>query len=300
MTLWLPPLGGRSSNGAQLPGKSVFVESAATTGLNFTHINGATGQYYVAEEMGAGVALFDYDNDGDLDVFLVQGGPLDDKTPADSPTYPTSRLFRNDLTRGPDGKPRLHFTDVTAQAGVGLRAYGMGAAVGDYDNDGDLDLFVTSFGPETLFRNNGNGTFTDVTEEAGISDPLWSTSAAFFDYDRDGDLDLFVANYLDFTIAGNKKCTDSAGAPRLLRPAQLSAGARSPLPQRRQRALHRCDGILQASARADGAGLGVVAADSTTTAGSISTSPTTRRRISSGSIATMARSPMKARSPVPR
>ena len=93
----------------------------------------------------------------------------------------------------------------------------MGVAVGDYDNDGDLDLFVTSFGPETLFRNNGNGTFTDVTKEANVSDPLWSTSAVFFDYDRDGDLDLFVANYLDFTIAGNKKCTDTARRAGLLR-----------------------------------------------------------------------------------
>jgi hypothetical protein len=124
LLVWLPPSGGNQRAGAQQSG--IFVESAAGTGLNFTHITGAIGQYYVAEEMGAGVALFDYDNDGDLDVFLVQGGTLNDKLPADTPGYPTSRLFRNDLTRGPDGKPRLHFTDVTAQAGVGLRAYGMG------------------------------------------------------------------------------------------------------------------------------------------------------------------------------
>ena len=148
--VWLAPSGGRSRRADQRPpeggGHGIFVESAAATGLNFTHINGASGKYYVAEEMGAGVALFDYDNDGDLDVFLVQGGPLDDKPPGEHPGYPTSRLFRNDLTKGPDGKPRLHFTDVTEQAGVGLRAYGMGAAVGDYDNDGYLDLFVTGFG----------------------------------------------------------------------------------------------------------------------------------------------------------
>ena len=143
--LWLPPWGGSTAAGKSAGSTAVFVESAAATGLNFTHVTGATGKYYVAEEMGAGVALLDYDNDGDLDVFLVQGGPLNGTSPADTPGYPTSRLFRNDLTRGPDGKPRLHFTDVTAQAGVGLRAYGMGVAVGDYDNDGDLDLFVTSF-----------------------------------------------------------------------------------------------------------------------------------------------------------
>ena len=248
--LWLPPQGG----------SSVFVESAAATGLTFTHVNGATGKYYLPEQMGAGVALFDYDNDGDLDVFVVQDGPLDNASPGATPGYPTSRLFRNDLTKGPDGKPRLHFTDVTAQAGVGLRAYGMGVAVGDYDNDGHLDLFVTSFGQDTLFRNNGDGTFTDVTKTAGVSDPFWSTSATFFDYDRDGDLDLFVANYLDFTLAGNKTCTDGSGArdycgPRTYRPA----------PDR----LYRNDGnghftdVTEASgiSRADGAGLGVVAGD---------------------------------------
>src|SRR5262245_57105415 len=124
--LWLPALAGSSllwpTN--QLPpdsgSRGIFVESAAETRLNFTHVNGATGQHYLPEQMGAGVALFDYDNDGDLDVFLVQDGPLNGSAPASSPTYPTSRLFRNDLTRGADGKPRLHFTDVTARAGVGL------------------------------------------------------------------------------------------------------------------------------------------------------------------------------------
>jgi hypothetical protein len=253
--LWLPPLGGRSQTPA-----GVFVESAASAGLNFTHVNGANGKYYIAEEMGAGVALFDYDNDGDLDVFLVQGGPLDEQSPSQTPGYPTSRLFRNDLTRGPDGKPQLHFTDVTEKAGLGLRAYGMGVAVGDYDNDGDLDLFITTFGPDYLYRNNGDGTFTDVTKEAGVSDPLWSTSATFFDYDRDGDLDLFVANYLDFTLAGNKTCTDTAGAADYCGPRNYH-----PVPDR----LYRNDGnghftdVTEASgiSRADGAGLGVVADD---------------------------------------
>ncbi len=238
----------------------LFTESAAATGLAFTHVNGATGKYYLPEQMGAGVALFDYDNDGDLDVFLVQDGPLGDEALSVTGKAPISRLFRNDLTRGTGGTPRLRFTDVTTRAGVGLRAYGMGAAVGDYDNDGDIDLFVTSFGPDTLYRNNGDGTFTDATKEAGVSDPLWSTSATFVDYDRDGDLDLFVANYLDFTIPGNKTCTDSAGArdycgPRMYRP----------VPDR----LYRNEGdgrfanVTDAAgvARADGAGLGVVAGD---------------------------------------
>ena len=204
--LVLPPKDGRPAAAGPL-----FIESAASTGLDFTHVNGATGQYFMPEQMGAGVVLFDYDNDGDLDVFFVQGGPLE-SGPGERKTGPSCRLFRNDLTVGPDGKRSLHFTDVTEQAGLALRTYGMGAAVGDYDNDGYLDLFVTGFGAATLFHNNGDGTFTDVTAKAGLTDPLWSTSAAFVDYDRDGRLDLFVTHYLDFSIASNKVCHDAVGA----------------------------------------------------------------------------------------
>ena len=212
-------------DGVHAVADELFVERAAATGLVFTHVNGATGGYYLPEVMGAGVALFDFDNDGDLDVFLVQGDALDRRqSPAgDAGAAATSRLFRNDLTIGADGRRSPRFTDVTERAGVGLRGYGMGVAVGDYDSDGHLDLFVTAFGPDTLYHNNGDGTFTDVTRQAAVSDPYWSTSAAFVDYDRDGRLDLFVANYVDFTIAANQLCTDPVGArdycgPRAYRP----------------------------------------------------------------------------------
>jgi hypothetical protein len=240
---------------ANQPSRDLFIESAAATGLTFTHENGAAGRYYMPEVMGAGVALFDYDNDGDLDVFLVQGGSLTGAGKG-SP----SRLYRNDLSIGANGAPALRFTDVTEKSGVGLRAYGMGATTGDYDNDGDLDLFVTSFGPDFLYRNNGDGTFTDVTPEAGVSDPLWSTSAAFVDHDRDGDLDLFVANYLDFAPADNKTCYDSVGARDYCSPR-----AYRPVPDK----FYRNEGngkFTDATERAgitkaDGAGLGVTAGD---------------------------------------
>jgi hypothetical protein len=244
-------------------GPPLFVESARDARLLFTHTNGATGKYFLSEMIGSGIALFDYDSDGDLDVFLVQGatsGAVPARGRAGDPSRPTSRLFRNDLTIAPDGRRTPQFTDVTSAAGVGLVAQGMGAAVGDYNNDGFLDLFVTTFGPDFLYRNNGNGTFTNVTAEARVSDPLWSTSATFLDYDRDGDLDLFVANYVAFTEASNRQCKDGAGSVDYCTPSVYDA-----VPDR----LYRNDGkgrftnVTEASgiSKAFGKGLGVVAGD---------------------------------------
>ena len=180
-------------------------------GLDFVHDNGMTGEYYMAEVMGPGGALFDADNDGDLDLYLIQGGPLG-QGESTATERAGDRLWRNDLTRDADGTARLRFTDVTETSGLAAYGYGMGVATGDFDNDGWTDLYLTNFGSNQLWRNMGPGddgvvTFRDVTAEAGVDDPRWSTSAAFVDYDGDGWLDLYVVNYVDFRLAANKVCS---------------------------------------------------------------------------------------------
>ena len=193
-----------------------FVDRAAETGLDFVHFNGMTGKFYQPEMAGPGAGLFDYDNDGDLDVYLVQGELLGEgdallPPPADQP--PGDRLYRNDLEIAADGERRLRFTDVTAESGIAMRGYGMGVAAGDFDNDGWIDLYLTRFGPNRLLRNRGDGTFADVTDRSGTGDPAWGVPASFVDYDRDGRLDLFVGNYLSYTLASHTQCYDRAGAP---------------------------------------------------------------------------------------
>ncbi len=164
----------------------------AKAGITFVHSSAATPEKYMFETFGSGVAWIDYDNDTFPDLFFVNGAPGS-----------SNALYHNNKNGT--------FTDVTARAGVaggGSKVYRTGAAVGDYDNDGDLDLYVTAFGPDTLYRNNGDGTFADVTTTAGVAGPVdeWSTSSGFFDFDRDGDLDLFVVTYLDYKTRANPYC----------------------------------------------------------------------------------------------
>jgi hypothetical protein len=185
---------------------SPILDVTQPRGLDFTHQNSPTAQKYLIETMGGGVALLDYNNDGLLDIFLVNSGKLTNpmQTPENfsrhDPLY-WNRLFRQNR----DGS----FTDVTTAAGLsnaGDGNYGMGVAVGDYDNDGYPDLYVTSYGKNILYHNNGNGTFTDVTAKAGVASGGWSVSAGFFDYDNDGKLDLFVTRYMDWDLKHSKTC----------------------------------------------------------------------------------------------
>jgi hypothetical protein len=174
--------------------------------LDFTQANSPTSRKYLPETMGGGVALLDYDNDGRLDIFLVNGAKIDDPMkPGQMPDKSDRKYWNRLYHQNPDGT----FTDVTEKAGLtGMpqNRYGMGVAVGDYDNDGFEDIYVTGYGGNTLYHNNGDGTFTDVTARAGVAASGWSTSAGFFDYDNDGKLDLFVARYLDWNFDADPFC----------------------------------------------------------------------------------------------
>ncbi|HVR29984.1 MAG TPA: CRTAC1 family protein [Thermoanaerobaculia bacterium] len=193
-------------------GEAAFQEVAAEVGLIFHHFNGMSGKLYTPEVMGPGVALFDYDNDGDLDVYVGQGNLIDDASLEElvfAPPGPlplTHRLFRNDLEAAADGRRVLRFTDVTEASGLTATGYNMGVATGDYDNDGWVDVYATNLGSNHLLRNLGDGTFSDVTASAGADDRRWSVPAVFFDFDGDGWLDLFVGNYHRFTVATHQPC----------------------------------------------------------------------------------------------
>ena len=196
--------------------KQLFEEVPGTESkITFRHVNGRSPDYYLPETTGAGCAFLDFDNDGWMDIYLVNSGKCDFFEP--SPPL-RNALYRNNR----DGT----FTDVTEQAGVAGGGYGMGAAVGDYDGDGLPDLYVTQYGRSILYHNNGDGTFTDVTDRAGVAALGWASSAVWFDYDNDGKLDLFVCRFVDFDKSKNKFCGDERKGeryyciPRVYQPAK--------------------------------------------------------------------------------
>ena len=179
---------------------------ASLSGIKWTHTAGKSAEKYLPETIGAGCAFIDYDNDGWMDIYLVNSGQCDFFDP---PSPLRNALYRNNR----DGT----FTDVTSEAGVGGGGYGMGAAVGDYDGDGFPDLYITQYGRSILYHNNRDGTFIDVTEKAGVAAPGWATSAVWFDYDNDGKMDLFVGRYADVTKLKSVVCGD-AGTRRYCLP----------------------------------------------------------------------------------
>ena len=227
-----------------------FTEVATAAGVNFTHINGMVGERWLVEIMGAGVGLLDFDGDGLLDLYLVQGGPLADR----SGKLPCDRFYRQ-----VPGET-LRFEDVTETAGVCPDGYGMGVASGDIDDDGDLDLFVANFGPNQLLENLGDGRWQDITATAGVAGDAWSVSASFADFDGDGRLDLYVGNYLAFAFAERKRCTDNQS-----RPSYCSPEVYRPAPDRLFRNLGKGrfkDVTASAGINAaTGAALGVIARD---------------------------------------
>ncbi len=205
-----------------------FTDLAQQTGLDFVHVNGMSGKRYFPEVMPPGVALLDFDNDGDLDVYFVQGQILGAATPDQLLTPPTQplrgRLFRNDLRVNANGTRALHFVDVTESSGIHAAGYGMGVATGDIDNDGWVDLYLTNFGSNQMYRNNHDGTFTDVSRRSGTDAAGFSVSAAFVDYDRDGWLDVYVGEYVNYALASDQPCTNLAGV-RGYCPPQVYAAA---------------------------------------------------------------------------
>ncbi len=181
---------------AVTPGK--FTDITSGSGVHFQHAAPHTSRKYLLETMAPGIALFDFDNDGRLDIFVTNGAPLQDPTPKGTIPQKTGPEYWNRLYhQKPDGT----FEDVTEKAGLQGVGYGMGVAAGDYDNDGYEDLFVTAFGGNRLYHNNGNGTFTDVTQAAGVGGSGWSSSAAWVDLDNDGLLDLVVVRYVDWDFS---------------------------------------------------------------------------------------------------
>ena len=172
-----------------------FTDVTAELGIEFRHVNGESGEKYFIEPIGSGVAFFDFDNDGDLDLYFVNGSDLPGAT---SLIAATNRLYRNDGDI---------FTDITQEASVGDTGYGLGCCVGDYNNDGFTDLYVTNYGTNVLYHNNRDGTFTDVAEHANVNGNQFSTGCAFVDVDADGYLDLYVVNYVQFNPDTDPECT---------------------------------------------------------------------------------------------
>jgi hypothetical protein len=232
------------------PGPEWFADVTAKVGLDFVHDPGPTGRYFMPQIMGSGCAFLDFDNDGRLDILLIQNGGPDSSS--------RNRLYR----QLPDGT----FKDVSAGSGLDVAGWGMGVAVGDFDNDGWVDVYVSEYGGGRLFRNRGDGTFEDVTRAAGVANPKWGTSCCFVDYDRDGWLDLVVVNYVDYDPS--RKCGSAHGDVDYCHPDQFGGAATRLFHNRGKGPDGRWLGFEDVTAasglaRRPGPGLGVACADFT-------------------------------------
>ena len=224
-----------------------FTDVTAELGIEFRHVNGESGKKYFIEPIGSGVALFDYDNDGDVDLYFVNGSDLPGMT---SSIPPTNRFYCN--------KGGI-FTDITDEVSVGDTGYGLGCCVGDYNNDGFTDLYVTNYGPNVLYRNNGDGTFTDVTATAGVAGDQFSSGCAFVDVNADGYLDLYVVNYVQFDPETNPECSRQ-GIPTYCTPEALP-GVADVLYRNNGDGTFTDDSESAGVGTANGKGLGVVCGD---------------------------------------
>jgi hypothetical protein len=229
------------------PGLPWFEDVADQTGLDFLHVRATTSRYWLPEIMSGGAAWLDYDNDGDPDLYLVQGGSLE---PGDGPSS-GNRLYRNN-----DGR----FEDVTEASGTGDNGYGMGVTAGDYDGDGDIDFYVTNVGANILYRNQGDGSFNDVSASLGVGHPGWGASAAWLDFDLDGDLDLYLTNYVNWSPVQELECFSGGAERDYCHPRNFNAPAAD--------VLYRNDGdhftdVTESAGiwKAVGYGLGVVPGD---------------------------------------
>jgi hypothetical protein len=244
-----------------------FTDIAETSRLEFTHFNGMSGKLYLPEIMGSGSAMFDFDNDGDLDIFIVQGKVLEPNIRADQTTFPwksfdppVAKLFRNDLTVNKDGTRTITFTDVTQKSGINADGYGLGVATGDVNNDGFIDLYICNLESNKLYLNKGNGTFTDITVKSKTDDPRWSIAASFFDYDQDGWLDLMVINYADFAITDPPDCYAPTSAQDYCGPKAYKAIGNSVFRNRGDGTFENVT-TLTGIGKDFGHGLGIISAD---------------------------------------
>ncbi|MHC5112327.1 MAG: CRTAC1 family protein [Planctomycetota bacterium] len=228
-----------------------FEDVAAAQGLDFRHERGHIDKFYMPEIMAGGVGLIDFDNDGFLDVYFPQGGPI----AGSERNRPGNRLYRN-----MGGKS---FVDVTTTAGVADKSFSMGCACADFDNDGWTDIYVTNVGRNTLYHNNGDGTFSDVSLHAGVDDPGFGTSAAFVDYDRDGDLDLYVVNYIRWSADREVECLGASGKPGYCIPSAYAAPAADILYRNKGGGVFEDVSEVTGIAHVLGNGLGVACSDVT-------------------------------------